>query len=64
MATKSKQAQQAGRVRKLGFDKSHVSSDRNGVAVRCSQCEAMVINGVPCHEQGCPNAKKRHGEDE
>lgn len=22
---------------------------------RCSDCSAMVINGVYCHEEGCPN---------
>ena len=22
---------------------------------RCSQCEAACINGIPCHETGCPN---------
>jgi hypothetical protein len=64
MAAKSSKAQTAQRIRDQGFDQSRVSSDRNGVAVRCSQCEAMVINGVPCHEQGCPNAKMRHEEDE
>jgi len=21
----------------------------------CNQCELLVINGVPCHETGCPN---------
>ena len=25
--------------------------------VSCTQCEALVINGVPCHETGCPNMK-------
>jgi hypothetical protein len=25
--------------------------------ISCDQCEALVINGVPCHEHGCPNAK-------
>ncbi len=25
---------------------------------RCNQCEALVINGVYCHETGCPNSKK------
>ena len=23
---------------------------------RCDQCEAMMINGVFCHETGCPDA--------
>jgi hypothetical protein len=27
------------------------------VDVRCSQCEALVISGVACHETGCPNAR-------
>lgn len=24
----------------------------------CDQCEEMMINGVRCHETGCPNAWK------
>ena len=24
----------------------------------CDQCEMLMVNGVPTHEQGCPNAKK------
>ena len=35
-----------------GFD---VSPDGD---VSCTQCEALVINGVPCHETGCPNMKR------
>lgn len=23
----------------------------------CSQCQALSINGTPCHERGCPNAR-------
>lgn len=30
----------------LGFDKGPRG---------CSQCEAISINGMPCHETGCPN---------
>ena len=33
-----------------GFDQSQ------GRKVNCSQCEALVIQGLPCHETGCPNA--------
>ena len=22
----------------------------------CSQCQILTINGVPCHETGCPNS--------
>jgi hypothetical protein len=40
----------------LGFDESaHVPFTKQ-FKVRCSQCEALVINGVPCHETGCPHA--------
>ena len=28
--------------------------------IRCDQCEAMMINGVFCHETGCPNTKSRY----
>ena len=26
--------------------------------IRCNQCEAAMINGVFCHETGCPNSRK------
>ena len=26
--------------------------------IRCDQCEAAMINGVFCHETGCPNSRK------
>ena len=26
--------------------------------MNCDQCEAMRINGVFCHEHGCPNQRK------
>lgn len=32
-----------------GFDLS------KGSRVGCSQCAAVVINGLPVHERGCPN---------
>lgn len=27
---------------------------------RCDSCEALVINGVYCHETGCPNTHSRY----
>lgn len=27
---------------------------------RCNQCEALIINGVFCHEIGCPNTRSRY----
>lgn len=37
-----------------GFD----LSTRSGkyLRPRCSQCEVLVIQGVACHETGCPHA--------
>jgi hypothetical protein len=45
-----------------GFDESRCEErDACGrfsraIRVRCSQCEALVINGIACHETGCRNA--------
>jgi hypothetical protein len=38
-----------------GFDRSHAVPFQRGAVVQCSQCEALSINGTPCHERGCPN---------
>ncbi len=40
-------------LREGGFDTSYV--DDTTVYVQCSQCEAVVVNGTPCHEYGCVN---------
>ncbi len=43
-------------LRLLGFDDSiHVPFTRE-YKVRCTQCQAACVNGVPTHEHGCPNA--------
>ena len=26
--------------------------------INCDQCDMMSINGVACHETGCPNGRK------
>lgn len=33
---------------------------RGGALMRCDQCEAAMINGVFCHETGCPNTRKTY----
>lgn len=33
-------------------------------AFRCDQCEALMINGVFCHEAGCPNSRARYDKAE
>ena len=43
------------KLRRKGFDASKYDPSDQSWRVRCSQCEALVINGVPCHELGCPN---------
>ena len=45
------------RLRTLGFDLSTYSRDTGYYRPRCSQCSAIVINGVPCHETGCPHSR-------
>lgn len=45
------------RVKAQGFDQS-VFDDFSRISVRCSQCDARVINSVPTHEHGCPNAAR------
>jgi hypothetical protein len=42
-------------LRAAGFDGSFYDNSQKRWRVRCSQCEAATINGVPCHEHGCPN---------
>ena len=47
-----------------GFDQSYREERDDcgrftrAVRVRCSQCEAAVINGLACHETGCPNGRR------
>jgi hypothetical protein len=31
--------------------------------MHCDQCEALMINGVFCHERGCPNSGSRWDGD-
>jgi hypothetical protein len=42
-------------LRRRGFDRSTYNPSGHSWSVRCSQCEALVINGLPSHEFGCPN---------
>ena len=45
-----------------GFDETRYINGEDGrprIVVGCSQCEACVINGLPSHETGCANGKRR-----
>ena len=56
--SKSPAARRAEKLRRSGFDLSYTPRNSGAVHVRCSQCEAMAINGVACHETGCPNQRR------
>ena len=36
---------------------------RNPETNQCDQCEALMINGVYCHETGCPEAWRDYKTD-
>jgi len=44
-----------------GFDNSEIIKGAGvcGVKISCSQCHALVVNGLGTHEHGCPNKKSR-----
>lgn len=50
------------RLENRGFDACKFSgpedpgTDDHSVDLGCSQCQATAINGLACHEHGCPNA--------
>ena len=53
-----------------GFDRSTMIGRDDagrfckGVRVRCSQCDAVVINGIACHERTCPNEPREDADDD
>jgi hypothetical protein len=51
------------RLRDQGFDNSEAVPFMRQWRVRCSQCEALVINGIPTHEHGCRNTPRSQEED-
>lgn len=46
-------------LRALGFENSTHIPFTKQYRVRCHSCEALVIQGLPCHETGCPEAKHK-----
>jgi hypothetical protein len=60
------QQRQLDALAERGFDQCSFDTS-NGVRyirIRCSQCNAGAINGVACHEAGCPNARRARIEAE
>jgi hypothetical protein len=41
----------------LGFAASAHILFTKQYRVRCNSCQALVINGTPAHERGCPEAQ-------
>lgn len=46
-------------LRRQGFDLTAYDRSTGYCQPRCSQCEALVINGTACHEHGCPNSRQQ-----
>lgn len=46
-------------LRAYGFNASKHIPFTKQYRVRCESCEALVVNGIPCHEAGCPEAKHK-----
>lgn len=51
-------------LKDLGFDLSEHIKFTKTFRVRCSQCNVLVINGVPTHELTCINAIELNKNDE
>lgn len=47
------------RLHAKGFTDSVYDRQSRTWRVRCPSCATLVINGVPCHEEGCPNIPPR-----
>ena len=49
---------------KIAFEGSFVEPVIEKAAAGCDQCAASMINGVFCHETGCPNARKQKRDED
>lgn len=47
---------EAKKIARRGFDKCLWNLKTGVLWVRCSQCQAFTINGIACHEHGCPKS--------
>lgn len=45
-----------------GFDDTKLEGGK--IYLKCSQCSAIIINGVACHETGCYNSKRKSEDAE
>lgn len=42
--------------RAVALAAGQVKASRRGDTMRCQSCEALMINGIYCHETGCPDS--------
>ena len=54
---KRKRSKLGQRLRSQGFDDSYYDRSAGNWVLGCSQCVAVAINGLACHEHGCPNVR-------
>ena len=38
---------------------TYTKANTTKLRMSCNQCQMLGINGVPCHETGCPNMRAR-----
>lgn len=51
-------------LRSQGFDLSTHTPFTKYYRPRCSQCEVLCINGMACHETGCPHIVREEESDD
>ena len=56
--TKKPRNRLGAKLRARGFDKTEYDRREGAYLVRCSQCQAMVVNGCALHEEGCPHDRQ------
>ena len=61
--TKPRKPSLASRLRRQGFDESYYNPSTKTTRLKCSQCQALAINGIATHERGCPNQPSGDRDD-
>ena len=51
--------QSRGRKTPLRHQPREMERNEMSIRILCRSCEALAINGVACHERGCPSSDER-----
>lgn len=43
--------------------RARLARRKSAIRLTCPQCQLVSINGIPCHETGCPNSSARFDFD-